>query len=189
MCLTYRAPQKNDNCTDKCDETNYDKLKKDCQNAFNWFDKENGNESDISDDKTIDVNNLEKNEAKQLPQYYLESSCGDKKDWLTQHTLQSYFGGRQPKNYWVLSKPGTGLSVIENKNEIFTIGSLVILKRGKRKGKGTPAISQLVVVGMDIVYSEANSPGGHKYVLVLIDKCTTNSFLYGMHCTSGADIV
>ena len=29
----------------------------------------------------------------------------------------------------------------------------------------------------------------HKYVLVLVDKCTTNSFVYGMLCTSGADIV
>ena len=42
---------------------------------------------------------------------------------------------------------------------------------------------------MDIGYGESNSPGGHKYVLVLIDKCTSNTFVYGMHGTSGADCV
>ena len=108
---------------------------------------------------------------------------------MTRHTLQSYFGGRQLKDYKLLSKLGTGLSIIDSKNEIPTVGSLVNHKQGKRKRKGTPATSPLEVVGMDIGYGESNSPGGHKYVLVLVDKCTSNTFVYGMHGTSGADVV
>ena len=42
---------------------------------------------------------------------------------------------------------------------------------------------------MDIGYGESNSPGSHKYVLVLVDKCTSNTFVYRMHCISRADVV
>ena len=41
---------------------------------------------------------------------------------------------------------------------------------------------------MDIGYREANPPGGYKYVLVLLDKFTTNIFVYGMHGTYGAGV-
>ena len=109
---------------------------------------------------------------------------------MTRHTLQSYLGGRQLKDYKILADLGsTGLLVIDNKNEIPTVGSLVNHRRGKRKQKGTPATSPLEVVGMDIGYGESNSLGGHKYVLVLVDKCTSNTFVYVMHGTSGADVV
>ena len=56
----------------------------------------------------------------------------------------------------ILVELGTGLSVIDNKNEIPTVGSLINNKRGKRKRKGTPATSPLKVVGMDIGYGESN---------------------------------
>ena len=122
------------------------------------------------------------------PQYHLESSRGDVKERLTNHTLQSYFGGRQLQDYGVLSQLGTGISVVDNKNEIPTVGSLVNRKRGKRRQKGSKAIAPLQLVGMDIGYGDGNSPGGYKYALVLVDKCTTNSFVYGMHGASGADV-
>ena len=41
---------------------------------------------------------------------------------------------------------------------------------------------------MDIGYSDGASYGGSKYVLVLIDQCTTNSFVYGMQGSFGADV-
>ena len=44
------------------------------------------------------------------------------------------------------------------------------------------------VVGCDIGYGDGISVGGAKYVLVLVDQCTTNSFVYGMHGSSGADV-
>ena len=92
------------------------------------------------------------------------------------------------KDYKILADLGAGILVIDNKNEIPTVGSLVNHKRGKRKQKDTPATSTLKVVGMDIGYGESNSPGGHKYVLVSVDKCTSKTFVYGMYSTSGADV-
>ena len=99
------------------------------------------------------------------------------------------------KNYKILANLGTGFLVIDNKNEIPTVGSLVNHKSGKHKRKGTPITFPLEVVGIDIGYRESNSTGGHKYVLVLVlvlvlvDKCTSNTFVYSMHNTSGADVV
>ena len=54
--------------------------------------------------------------------------------------------------------------MIDNKNEIPRIGSLVNLKWEKSKQKGSPVVSQLEVVKMDIEYGEVNSPGGYKYI-------------------------
>ena len=61
-------------------------------------------------------------------------------------------------------------------------------KRGKRKKKGGQATVSLEVVGMDIGYGDDVSIGGYKYVLILVDECTRNSFVYGMHGSSGADV-
>ena len=41
---------------------------------------------------------------------------------------------------------------------------------------------------MDIGYGSGSSPGGHKFVLVLVDQCTSHTWIYGMRSTSGADI-
>ena len=41
---------------------------------------------------------------------------------------------------------------------------------------------------MIIGYGDGVSVGGSKYVLVLVDQCTNNSFVYGMHGSSGADV-
>ena len=189
-----QSTTKHDSCDDKRDDenTDYDKLENELQSAFDRFDEEHLD--DISNDDTVCPNNREdedftKTDTKPPPQYRLESSRGDTKGRLTRHTLQFYFGGRQLKDYKILADLGTGLSVIDNKNEIPTVGSLVNHKHGKRKQKGTPATSPLEVVGMDIGYGESNSSGAHKYVLVLVDKCTSNTFVYSMHGTSGADIV
>ena len=66
------------------------------------------------------------------PQYHLESSHGDVKDQLTAFQLQSYFGGRQLQDYTILSKLETGLSVVDNDQNIPTVGELVNRKIGKR---------------------------------------------------------
>ena len=41
---------------------------------------------------------------------------------------------------------------------------------------------------MDIGYGEGTSYGGSKYVLVLVDQCTSNSFTYGMQSDSAANV-
>ena len=185
---------KNDKYTDKRDDkdTGYDKLEAELQSTFDQFDKEHFN--DIYNDETVCADNCNKGEfsktaTKSPPQYHLELIWGDKKDRLARHTLQSYFGGQQLKDHKILSKLGTGLSVIDNKKKILMVGLLVNHKQGKRKQKGTLTTSPLEVVDMDIGYSESNSPGGHKYVLVLVDKCTSNTFVYELHGTSTVDVV
>ena len=91
-----QSTTKNNNCTNKCDDkTDFDQLNTDLQQVFDQFDNENGNnDTNVSDDETVSSNNFKKIPGKLLPQYHLESSRGAKKDRLTQHTLQSYFGGQ-----------------------------------------------------------------------------------------------
>jgi len=122
------------------------------------------------------------------PQYHLESSRGETKERVTAYDLQTHFGGRKLQDFSLLSQLGTGISVINNINDVPTIGELVNRKRGQRKRKGKRAASPLEVVGMDIGYGKGTLLGGYKYVLLLVDQCTTESFVYGMHGSSGADV-
>ena len=41
---------------------------------------------------------------------------------------------------------------------------------------------------MDIGYGKGVVVGGYKYILILVDQCTTNSFVYSMHGCSGDDV-
>ena len=77
---------------------------------------------------------------------------------------------------------------MDNDQDIPTVGELVICKRGKRRQKGSKATVPLEVVGMDIGYGDGASYGGSKYILVLVDQCTTNSFVYGMQGSLYVDI-
>ena len=94
-------------------------------------------ELNINDIKDFLKNNeppdkqFEKQDRAPPPQYHLESSRGDVKDRLTAYNLQTYFGGKQLKDFSLLSKLGTGLSVIDNDQDLTTIGELVNCKRGK----------------------------------------------------------
>ena len=92
---------------------------------------------------------FEKEKRAPPPQYHLESSRGDVKERLTTYQLQSYFGGRHLKDFGLLSKLGTGISVIYSDREIPTIGELVNRKRGKHRRIGSKAVP-LEVVGCDI---------------------------------------
>ena len=78
--------------------------------------------------------------------------------------------------------------MIDSDQDIPKIGELVNQKRGKRRRKGSKITVLLEVVDCDIGYGDGVSVGGFKYVLVLVDQCTTNPFVYGMHGSSGADV-
>ena len=78
--------------------------------------------------------------------------------------------------------------MIDSDQNLPTIRELVNRKRGKRQRKGSKATVPLEVVGCDIGYGNGVSVGGSKYVLVCVDQCTTNCFVYGMHGFSGADV-
>ena len=131
---------------------------------------------------------FEKEQRAPPPRYHLESSRGDVKDRLTSYQLQSYFGGFHLTGYSLFSKLETGLTVVDDDQDIPTIGELVNRKRGKRWWKGSKATFPLEVVGMDIGYREGTAYGGSKYVLVLVDQCTSSSFIYGIQGSSGANV-
>ena len=121
-------------------------------------------------------------------QYHLESSWGEVKDFVTAYNLQTYFGGRKWKDFSLLSKLGTEISVINNVKEIPTVGELVNRKQGKRCQKGTRATAPLEMVGMNIGYGDGVYIGGSKYILVLVDQYTTKTCVYGMQGWSGGDV-
>ena len=143
---------------------------------------------DFFQEESPTFNPFEKEQRAPPPRYHLESSRGDVKDRLTSYQHQSYFGGRHLSDYSLLSKLGTGLTVVVDDQEIPTIGELVNRKREKRRQKGSKATIPLEVVGIDIGYRGGTAYGGSKYVLVLLDQCTSNSFIYGMQNSSGADV-
>ena len=87
---------------------------------------------------------FEKEQRVPPPRYHLESSRGDVKDRLTLFQLQLYFGGRHLSDYSLLSKLGTGLTVIDDDQEIPTIGELVNRKQGKRRRKGSKVSNRSV---------------------------------------------
>ena len=75
---------------------------------------------------------FEKEKCALPPQYHSKSSHGDVKDCLTSDQLQSYFWGYYLKDFDLLSKLGTGVSVIDSDQDINTIGELVNQKKGNR---------------------------------------------------------
>ena len=144
--------------------------------------------SDLDEDPVDKPTAFQKDDRAPPPQYYLESSRGNAKHRVTSHQLRNQFGGRKIHDFALLSKLGTGISVIEEGTDILTVGELVNRKRGRRKRKGSRAAVPLEVVGCDIGFGDGVAVGGAKYVLLLVDQCTTQSFVYGMHGCAGSDI-
>ena len=97
---------------------------------------------------------FEKDARAPLTQYHLESSRNNVKDQLTAYNLQRYFGGCKIKDFSLLSQLGDGITVVDDVNEIPTVGKLVNRKWGKRCCKGSKATVPLEVVGMDIGYGD-----------------------------------
>jgi hypothetical protein len=71
---------------------------------------------------------------------------------------------------------------------ILSVGNIVNIKRG-RKGKSLQRPkTALDVVGMDIGYGDGTSPGGFKYTLLLVDRTTRNTWVYGLRDMTGSTI-
>eukprot|EP00531_Pseudo-nitzschia_arenysensis_P008906 CAMPEP_0116127296 /NCGR_PEP_ID=MMETSP0329-20121206/6769_1 /TAXON_ID=697910 /ORGANISM="Pseudo-nitzschia arenysensis, Strain B593" /LENGTH=2217 /DNA_ID=CAMNT_0003621395 /DNA_START=65 /DNA_END=6718 /DNA_ORIENTATION=- len=120
--------------------------------------------------------------------HVVESATGSQVYKYTRNELETLFGGRQLADYRVLEGLGTGIRVTDNDNEVPSVGRLVNRRRGRRQKESETPTYPKSLVGMDIGYGPSTSPGGYKYVLVLVDKCTSHTWIYGMGGTSGADI-
>ena len=68
------------------------------------------------------------------------------------------------------------------------VGELVNRKRDKQHCKGKQVTTPLEVVGMDIGYGDGVAVGSVKCVLVLIDQCTTETFVNPMQDSSGGNV-
>ena len=121
----------------------------------------------------------------------MESSQGDMKARITTNDLQTHFGNRQLKDFGLLSQSGKIISIVEPTNGIPTVGKLVNKKYGEHKQKvqkSTKATILLKIVCMDSGYGDSALIGSHKYVLVLVNHHTSNSFVYGIKGSSGNNI-
>lgn len=59
------------------------------------------------------------------PQYHLECSSDKVKHRVTSYNLKSQFSGRKIYDFALLSKFGTGISVINEGSDLLTVGELV----------------------------------------------------------------
>ena len=143
---------------------------------------------DLLNDNDTEDRQFEKERQEPPPNYHLESSQRNVDKWLTAYNLQHYFVSWNIEDLSLLSQLSEGIAVVDNDNKIPTVGKLVNRKQVKHCQKGSKDPVPLEVVGMDIGYGEGAAVGWHKYSLILVNQCTTQSFIYGMDCSSGADV-
>ena len=84
------------------------------------------------------------------------------------------------KDFRLLSEPGKGISVIDDRNNVLSIRNSVNQKCGGQKRKGQWPLVPLEKVGMDIACGDGSSIGGSKHAFLLVDCCASKSFISGM---------
>jgi hypothetical protein len=96
------------------------------------------------------------------------------------HDLHRLFGGRKLPNFGILAELGTGIEVKDSTDPLLSVCDVVNLQRGRHGKLLTPPKAALGVVGMDIGYGEGVSPGGYRYCLMLVDRKTRKTWVYGL---------
>ena len=128
-------------------------------------------------------NEFNKSDRAPPPQHHLESSRGNVKDRITALELQTSFGGRKIKDFGPSSKLGTGMSTIDDNNDIPTVGEMVNRKRGKRKRKGEKALVPPEKVGMNVAFvgplSQEENPCFKQVILSLMMPCNMSKTSLG----------
>ena len=81
---------------------------------------------------------------------------------------------------------GDGLKVVDNYHGVPMVEKLIKRKQGKCQKKDSKPTVPFGGVGMDIGYNDGFVIDGYKYILILVNSCTTNYFLPNMHSCSGA---
>jgi hypothetical protein len=97
----------------------------------------------------------------------------------TPHDLHRLFGGRKLPDFKILAELGTGIEVKDSNDPLLSVCDVVNLKRGRHGKLLTPPKEALDVVGMDIGYGDGVSPGGYRYCLMLVDRKTRKTWVYG----------
>jgi hypothetical protein len=94
------------------------------------------------------------------------------------HDLHRLFGRKLP-DFKILAELGTGIEVKDSNDPLLSVCDVVNLKRGRHGKLLTPPKEALDVVGMDIGYGDGVSPGGYRYCLMLVDRKTRKTWVYG----------
>ena len=78
--------------------------------------------------------------------------------------------------------------MVDVSEPILSVGNVVNIQRG-RKGKSlTRPKMALDVIGMDIKYGNGTSPGAFKYTLLLVNRATHKTWVYGLRDMNGSTI-
>jgi hypothetical protein len=101
------------------------------------------------------------------------------------HDLHRLFGGRKLPYFGILAELGTGIEVKDSTGLLLSVCDVVNLKRGCHGKLLTPPKAALDAVGMDIDYGEGVSPGGYRYCLMLVDRKTHKTWVYGLSDMGG----
>jgi hypothetical protein len=70
-------------------------------------------------------------------------------------------------------------------NPLLSISDVVNLKYSRHAKRLFPSKAAIDVVGMDIGYGEGVSPGGYQYCLIIIDRKTRKTWVYGLPSMGG----
>ena len=100
---------------------------------------------------------------------------------LGNRTLPNYSLHPRSYQHWHQS----GLDVSE---PILSVGDVVNIQRGCKGKSLTRPKTALDVVGMDIRYGDGTFPGGFKYTLLLVDRTTRKTWIYGLRDINGSTI-
>jgi hypothetical protein len=102
--------------------------------------------------------------------------------------LHVLLGNRTLPDYSILEAVGTGIKVVDVSEPIMSVGDVVNIQRGHKGKSLTRPKTALDVVGMDIGYGDGTSPGGFKYTLLLVDRTTHKTWVYGLRDMNGSMI-
>ena len=107
---------------------------------------------------------------------------------MTDHDLHRYLGNRKLDNYESVMEVCKNGKLVTMGEIPRSIGDFVNAKR-KRRGKRSSKPARGHTICIDIGYGCGTSPGGHRYCLFVVDKATTQCWVYGLRDLSGSTLV
>jgi hypothetical protein len=122
------------------------------------------------------------------PVYSVPDSGTKSTERVSSYDLKRMFGCRTLQDWRMLKRTGMGLHVFYEGDPPLSIGDMATINRNRHGTLLSRPKHALHTVGLDIGYGEGTSPGGHKYVLTLVDLATRQTWVYGLR-TKGAESI
>ena len=116
-----------------------------------------------------------------------ESSTAAIKRYTPQQ-LHRLLGSRTLSDYKQLQTLGTGIQVVDTGDPPLSLGSVVNIQQSRKGHQLLRPKQALATVGLDICYGDGISPGGFSYCLLLVDRATRKTWVYGLKDMNGATL-